>query len=1053
MFYQEGVIDNSEPPAQPIISPTSATLFASDNFRSQYAASSLFDDQPPEIQEHPPVPKERKPANLFDDDESDEDPYTFHSPNVPEREEPDPPRPTERNEVNQPKSIPQKGPDPLIAALKTKIGERKSVNLFSDNDSEEKQTPVKNVPVAAAKRTTVAQQKVEPPKSFASIKTNLFSGDSDDDDDNSLFAPKKPVDRSVKSNNNSVAEQTVTNVPKSLNLFDDDKSDTDSQIAVPPKSLVAKSSSTLAKKATTQVSIPEVVDLFADTTDDNDDDLFRPKPKSVFESKPVSKIPTNLFAGDSSDDDNNIFSRKEQKAAAPAPTEVKPLVRKIDTIKKPQPAADVVAQKPVPITKIEPKPHAKIDTRKTNLFGDDTDDDDDNFLFAKKPEKITQEQKKSTAQPTLLKKTNLFGDSSEEDDPLFSSSFLPKSKTANAPVAKAKVASAIKETITDKPVTPTVTEPLPSKAPEPPTIQPSSKSQQNVKTKSIFTDDDESDTDLFGKPSKVTTTKPVPAELPPKVIGDVKVQEIKTPPTSTTKLFESENVEEPERQSGKGEPPATVDTTDDAKVAATDKAGASKTTTKNFDFLSSLLGEDPPDETFDIFKSTKAEPKKKSSFMTDSVSDEKNSLFDDSDFLGSDNSDRNQTQKKEEIVKQPEDGKTFGNYLSSQLFSEEPPEDDNNKFSAEPVATTKRSILGVFDDSSNLIGKDTVGSEGSSKSYNYKMLFDDEPPPDDFDEQISSNTIKKVSPVKAASKKSPSPEISPAPTRNENKKKLPSDSEPEVKASAAKPVASMTKRTPTKRSLPTKQARSDSLSSLDVEGTTTKPLDSLIKTRAKIAKPRRPSTRSGRQKQFEKYSNSTEDDGVAEETPPPSNLVAEKSEIIPRTPTENAPTAAGDNVAPKSAKQRVFNLSGNQKELQSKIVSELKKRRSMFKDDDESNTSSTDSDWLVKGEAQNKDLGAMGISGDLTAADDVKGNRTSAKEDVAGDKSEPSVGKGKTIIERTPENNPKTDIYCFNCRFFPHSRSAKTRNQNNNKSSANHFKILRITNLIRTCRT
>lgn len=928
LFYEESISNDMEQAPRPIINPNSTSIFARDNYQTPYTASNLFDDEPPEIQDQLSKPKDRKPANLFADDDSDNGSY-------------------------QSDSSKNKPTDPLTSIQSTVLNTDKTVPVRSSNRSN----------IAPESHINSQQSRI-----VSMTNTNLFAGDSTDDE-NSIFSPA--LSKSAEENK-PLKNPTLA---KTANLFADVDIDDENELFRQKKSDTKEPA--LIKNNAAQSNIAKITDLFAANNSDEDDKLFSANKKSSFATKASVVASKNLFADNSSDEENSIFkTTKKTEVKAEPKSNFKSDIKADVEAKNSDTQSQSPAAETVPNTKLKFEKKQEPKPKTTNLFGDSDEDDNQLFSAVAKGKSISGEKKVDA------KRTSLFGDEDDDDDPLFGPKHVPKNRQDDRVSEKPSNSSLT----TKKAALNTVIE-AKTDATDVPSNNASERSQI-LHSSYLFSDDFESDEDLFIPKPKASDLKKTSETTKNNSTIESKVeiaQPLTTQPvveSSVSPTVESSVV------------PATTDVTDEAQSAIT------TATTANIlsnDFLGNLLVEEPPDE--DIFKSSEDGAKKE--LDTNSLNDKKTALFDDSPFDDSDVSDKNQIAK--EIDDQQ--SKPFKNYSSLQLFNDEPPPDDDTsmKFDSDPVKrTTKRNLIGVFDDTDNTIGKDMVGNnESISNTYKY-MLFADEPPPFDLDEQSTRNIVPKQISKEILPQKLPTPKSLTIKKRSTVKTDTSTDSESSVNVEQI--ATTVTAKRPLANRMP--PAKKSPVFS-DVEGLA-KPLESLMKSRAKITKPRKPSTRTGRKNQYERYVLSTEDEEMSEG--PPGNTIDKG----PRAALEAQNVHASDNKANTTANRKVFNLTVNQKELQSKIVSELRKRTStLFQDDDEINGKNSVSDGLTKCDAIDKRIlenKSKNLSADDGGAQGDQVTNSKAPVEAAKFVASPSVESFPKEEKTVPKTDDKINI-------------------------------------------
>lgn len=890
LFYEEAVPTNAVDQRQATSSNTTTNpaIFVAENFRSrdQYVASNLFDDEPPEIQNIVPKSKERRPANLFAaDDESDDDSFEAVA------------------------SVNTVAPPRIAAAVpKATISEPPLPIPTSNTVQPPSQVSIASRPV-----------KVLP------TKTNLFAGDSSEDD-SPLFMPKQKQEPPRMSTVKETKSRSV--LPKSANLFADNDFDDDDDLFAPKST--APSSSNSAPK-------PEITDLFGDSNkvDDRVDSLFK-RPSHLTASL---KTP-NLFAedDDDDDDDNDIFKtpstavksadvRSEMKAKL----ESKSYVKVLPVIEKPSKVELPVTEPYVASRTTSVKSKAE----KSDLFGDDTNDifktsstadklaDVRSELNAKlksnayvkvlpvieKPSKVaipvtepyvSTTKTEFTRTPGIVsksEKTNLFGDDAndvatskgknveaklkpksligkhvslfgDEDDDPFSDPLLSKSKESVGTTTIAMSKDSPSVANTEHKETQSA-------------IASTTKTTSKLKSNIFFDDNNfESDDDLFASSnvSKAVIPEAKPSIATGKIITSAAKPAVKpSQPIVPEATPKDEQVEQIPAKVDVETPPATI-------------------IKPNHDNLSSLLDDVPQDDVDDIFASSSTTKAKRPNRFEGA----KRPLFDD-DEDGDDDTDFLDFDTKKPAV-EPEDDATpgsaekpFNNYSSLQLFNEEPPDDDIGKFTAAPVSRTgKSNLIGVFEDTVNVSDKESSGGAGDiiANTYQY-MLFADEPPPFEFDgKKAVANTPSRQPQLPVSSTKSAKPK------HTENV---------------------------------TKPREASEAVDFDVGISTTAPLESINKSRVKVLTRRRPSTRAGRQEQFDKYTKISESEVVDSPAAPAISTATVQSLKLPAPIT--------DLIPPKTELKKTLNpMSNQQRELQLKLTSELKKRSSMlFKDNDDDN--------------------------------------------------------------------------------------------------------------------
>lgn len=826
LFYEEATPVDQQSAAAKM---RANTLFAQENFRSQYVASNLFDDQPPEIQVAAPTIQKRKPANLFADDESDDDSFSV---DVPDR----------ANDLLRDASAPSAVEGASLASGKV-----------------EQQT----LPARAAPKS-LEPKIVDKPKPIIQAENAIFAAAKTENEN----SPKPPAGARLL-----VAKEALTSplFVKAKNLFAEDDFDDDDDLFT--SKVVDNKNSISSSEAK-----PVIRDLFADSELDSSPKLLHASGvRNIFDKLHSARRTANLFAEDDTvdDDDNEIF-RTQREANGKGIGGPESETATTSGANEPQPELKKQADVLPPTnqnSQRETAPHRKLNAKMSSLFGDESNDDNDP-LFVAEPRLSapSNTEQKSQSKPNTLKQISLFGD--EDDDPFSTPPILAanqsstksqliddthKSKTASTPTNRANAANLIAATF---------------------------------KSTNLFADDDlESEDELFKAANRGLNATKVISNVKPENENIVSVTKMPSP--------EPNNIEEM---------PTTIASTEEAHKTNEPKDSV----IENYSNLTALLGEDPPDETEDIFKSVESGKKESISFIPDSLEDEKSSLFENAESLGSDSN---------EYAADPEGNipsanveKSFNNYSSLQLFNEEPPDDDINKFNVEPTEQTgRRNLIGVFEDSSNnVIDKGTVEGDTIANTYQY-MLFTEEPPPMDFDDKL---------PDESSSRHSDS-----SPKKSES-----------IDSRASKNSRQSPSRTDKLSKTVTHETSMSSLDDFNAQIAATAPLDSVNKSRARIMTGRRPSTRSGRQQQYEKYSQSSENEEISAPAAPQPILEAAT------TIEGQSSRSTTSSVVPKFEKKRMFNLLGEQqRELQSKIASELKKRTAiLFKDDDESPPADSD---------------------------------------------------------------------------------------------------------------
>lgn len=254
-----------------------------------------------------------------------------------------------------------------------------------------------------------------------------------------------------------------------------------------------------------------------------------------------------------------------------------------------------------------------------------------------------------------------------------------------------------------------------------------------------------------------------------------------------------------------------------------------------------------------------------------------------------------------ESSKQSTEDKPKDSYASSHLFDDLPPDDDDD-FAPAPVATETKHSGEFYNDFSETVTAPSVQATKSQYSY----LFSDEPPPDDdlfqsakpkktiekdaeFAKKLNlfANTEKVVDEVPKAAVVTTKPKklkignldinvaaLLPGAKRTTTTSKSPADA-PASSDRIDEETESFTS--------PTRIAKRVDVENIDVSGR----LMSLTKSRAKV-QTRRPSTRRGRQQQYQKSIETADDSRIDTEEDAKVDLpIKIESEAEPQlTPTE-----------------------------------------------------------------------------------------------------------------------------------------------------------------------
>lgn len=265
----------------------------------------------------------------------------------------------------------------------------------------------------------------------------------------------------------------------------------------------------------------------------------------------------------------------------------------------------------------------------------------------------------------------------------------------------------------------------------------------------------------------------------------------------------------------------------------------------------------------------------------------------------------------EPVAEKKEEKPTF-NYASSHLFDDLPPDDDDD-FMATPALTETAKQPGEFyNDFSETV---TVSNADATKSQ-YSYLFNDEPPPDE-------DLFQSAKPKKSIAKDSKFSEklnvfahsekvVDEASKAVTNKPKKLNIGNFDINVAALLPGAKRTVGNIKNEAVPTSDRAEDEIESVpsatiakrvDIENVDDAGrLKNLTRNRAKI-QTRRPSTRRGRQQQYQQSLEVADDSEVTSNpeivSKEPISENAENTVAIEKEATPNKPSAVSDDIEEK----------------------------------------------------------------------------------------------------------------------------------------------------------